>query len=116
MTEENVSTGAKLAQNPVVQKQAKKAAKNPKVQKAVKEQVAKEVGYTPPVADTSPGWTTTDSSGKGGSGKDIESGHRAASESSRSSRTAARARDLQRVLLPVHASRTEALCASAQGQ
>lgn len=67
LTEENVSTATTLAKNPVVQKQAKKAASNPAVQKAAKDQIKKEMGYTPPVADNAPGWAN-------GQQADVETG------------------------------------------
>ncbi len=81
MTEENISTAAKVTQNPAAQKAAKNVAKNPEVQKAVKKEVAKAVSA--PVADNAPQWASNNNdSYVPPDGKDVETGNAAAGTSS----------------------------------
>jgi len=53
LTEENISTAAKVTQNPAAQKAAGKVAKNPEVQKAVKKEVQKAATSNAPTWATS---------------------------------------------------------------
>jgi len=64
LTEENISTATKVANNPAMQKAAKAAAKNPAVQKAVMAQVEKEA----------PGWASDAAQSDMESGKKPEKG------------------------------------------
>lgn len=64
LTEENISTATKVANNPAVQKAAKAAAKNPAVQKAAMAHVEKEA----------PGWASDAAQSDMESGKKPEKG------------------------------------------
>ena len=70
LTEENISTAAKVTQNPAAQKAAKSVAKNPEVQKAVKKKIVKAASA--PTADNAPNWANNDESGYVPPGGDVE--------------------------------------------
>ena len=80
LSEENISTAAKVAQNPAVQKAAKSAAKNPEVQKAVKKEVIKAASA--PVAQGTPQWADNSDTYTPPGNEDVETGKNVRASSS----------------------------------
>ncbi len=80
LTEENISTAAKVTQNPAAQKAAKNVAKNPEVQKAVKKEVIKAAS-APVVESTTPQWADNSDSYTPPGG-DVETGKNVRASSS----------------------------------